>query len=238
MKSSEPAWRPGSPTAPPDPGVIEVWRISLEADDAELARMRSVLDPAELDRASRFRTEDLRRRFIAGRWARRALLAPMVGVEPAELRFIENAFGKPALAGDAALHFNCSASGEVGLIAVRSDAPVGVDIEACDPALADRSTAGGFMTPTELAHFDMLAGTTRLGAFFRCWTRKEAVLKCDGRGLSLDPRGVEVGAGDEPTRGGTPGNRVRIVDFRVAGALFGAGATSDPVREWRFRAPA
>jgi 4'-phosphopantetheinyl transferase len=41
--------------------------------------------------------------------------------------------------------------------------------------------------------YDFLSGTPELTTcFYRLWTRKEAIMKADGRGISLDPAGIDV----------------------------------------------
>ena len=51
----------------------------------------------ELVRAERFRFPFLRRRFVAGRGALRAILAEYLSVEPQKLTFSYSAYGKPSL---------------------------------------------------------------------------------------------------------------------------------------------
>jgi 4'-phosphopantetheinyl transferase len=47
-------------------------------------------------------------------------------------------------------------------------------------------------TPEELARWRELPGGARRAAFFALWTRKEAVLKASGVGLSVPPTRVHV----------------------------------------------
>ncbi|MFC8366395.1 4'-phosphopantetheinyl transferase family protein, partial [Streptomyces griseorubiginosus] len=79
--------------------------------------------------------------------------------------------------------------------------PVGADIE--DGRTVDvHGSSTIVLTDDELAH--MRAQSTeelRLEAFFRCWTRKEAVVKASGVGIVADLRTIEVRpATDGPVR--------------------------------------
>jgi 4'-phosphopantetheinyl transferase len=58
---------------------------------------------------------------------------------------------------------------------------VGIDIERVRPASAEIVTR--FFTSTEKAALASLSGADWLLAFYRCWTRKEALLKANGNGL-------------------------------------------------------
>jgi 4'-phosphopantetheinyl transferase len=64
---------------------------------------------------------------------------------------------------------------------------IGVDAEAVDAAPAGGSSASPGSTPA-------LERVLAPGAGIREWTRIEAVLKADGRGLRLDPAAVAVSA--------------------------------------------
>lgn len=86
--------------------------------------------------------------------------------------------GKPSLPQGP--QFSLSHAGNLAALAV-SDAPVGVDVEM--PRPVKDSVAKRYFQPEELAWME----ADPLNRFFFLWTRKEAVLKCCGRGLSLHP---------------------------------------------------
>lgn len=220
MRSSDSQrWSPALPDGPPPPGVIDVWRVRLGDVPDSPEEMAAVLSAHDLEQAARRRTKDLRRRLMARRWARRFILGRVLDVEPASLRFEFGPWGKPFLSGyRGAVEFNAASSGDECLLAISAGTEVGVDIELVRAAHADIATAREFMTPDELGAFDALSGADRVQAFFRCWTRKEAFLKCDGRGLTLDPKGEEVGVTGAPR---VAGGHVEIVDL---GGVEGSSA--------------
>jgi 4'-phosphopantetheinyl transferase len=91
------------------------------------------------------------------------------------------------------VHFNLSHSGKWALIAVSEGAEVGVDVENVRrpddlPAVARRLFSTG-----EQEALNRLTEEKYAQAFYRCWTRKEAVLKALGFGLSVDPTTIHVG---------------------------------------------
>ena len=173
-------------------GQVHVWRISLEQEDALLARFRRTLAPEELDRAGRFRFERLQRYYVAGRGFLRDVLARYLSVKPEDLRFSYNAYGKPSLAGEESLQFNMSHSHEIGLMAVTRDAAVGIDVEHIRADFASDEIARRFFSRVEVETFNSLAKEEQVAAFFRCWTRKEAYIKAIGKGLSQPLDGFDV----------------------------------------------
>jgi 4'-phosphopantetheinyl transferase len=88
--------------------------------------------------------------------------------------------------------FNLSNSEAVGLLVVSSAGRVGVDVEVVRPDFADLRIADRFFAPGEIRRLHLLRPEQRDLGFFRCWTRKEALLKAHGAGLSLPLRTFEV----------------------------------------------
>ncbi|HOS79150.1 MAG TPA: hypothetical protein PLJ24_02675, partial [Anaerolineae bacterium] len=76
---------------------VHVWRIGLDVPAARLAGLGTYLTPEEMARAERYRFPSPRRRFIAARGLLRELLGAYLELDPARLRFRQNAWGKPLL---------------------------------------------------------------------------------------------------------------------------------------------
>ena len=112
------------------------------------------------------------------------LLRSLAGDRPLEY----GPHGKPTLPGGP--QFSLSHSGQLAVLAV-SDAPVGIDVEK--PRPVRDTVARRYFREDELA---WMAGDEK--RFFHLWTRKEAVLKCCGRGLSLSPAEFSVLPGHTP----------------------------------------
>ncbi len=211
MTASDSPWLPA-------PGHIEnpllfdihVWRFTLDPPDHMLARFERTLNDAELQRVNRFRTETLRRRFVAGRGGLRAILGAFLGGLPADqVAFAYGDHGKPRLAGlgNGRVQFNLAHSHGLALCAVSLGRELGVDLEMTRPLDNAERIIERFFSPREQAEFLTLPDPDRRAAFFRGWSRKEAFLKATGTGLStaLDSFDVTLGpiasllrVGDDP----------------------------------------
>jgi 4'-phosphopantetheinyl transferase len=205
------------PTRLPPPGEVVVWWWRLDVGAEKIRSLREILSPEERARADRFVHAADGARFTAARSRLRQLLAAHVGGRPEDIDFALSAEGKPRLAGAHAasrLAFNLSHSGGHAAAALIADVEIGIDIEAVrpvEPELAER-----FFAPAEIAQLRALAPSQWLAGFYRCWTRKEAVLKASGHGL-----GVPLDSFAVATDGTGP---VRVL--HAGGALSGAEAWS------------
>ncbi len=222
---------------------VEVWTVDL---DRYVAPAGSYLSPSELSRAARFRFPVDRQRYGAGRGALRTLLAGRLGVAAADIRLGVEPFGKPRLEfPSAALQFNVSHSHQVALIAITTGAPVGVDVERVDASLDWVELAALHFARGEQRAIGELPPRQRLDAFFACWTRKEAVLKALGVGLSMPLSSFEVSVDpDGPARllwADPPLNAGRwtLTDVRTETGFRAALAAPGPVtvtlRDWNDR---
>jgi len=184
----------------PDPNSVLIVDIALDDCGADrLAQAAALVDQDERDRADRFRQPHHRRRFILRRAARRLVLSRVCGHAPEQLRFDEGAFGKPVLGasfqGDD-LCFSAAHSNDAAIMAISKTGQLGIDIEAHDRDLKPLELARTALSPSEHSALSKLKAQAQKPAFLTAWTIKEAVLKADGRGLSLDPRRIETHLAD------------------------------------------
>jgi 4'-phosphopantetheinyl transferase len=174
---------------------VHVWSASRRMPREHLIRLAGTLSEDEHDRAERYVSKSVRDRFIAGRGALRTLLGRYLGCDPRSVHFRFGGEGRPELAffqNDAGLDFNVSHSHDLTLIAIARGRRIGIDLERIRPIPEVEAIVRDFFTATERADWASLPEDERLGAFFDGWTRKEAVLKAIGVGLSVSPGGVEV----------------------------------------------
>jgi 4'-phosphopantetheinyl transferase len=174
---------------------IHVWRAALDLSPLRVQGLRQILTSDEQGRAERFCFQKDREHFIVARVLLRSILALYLDIEPGQLRFCYNPYGKPALStqsGGQDLQFNLSHSHGLALFAVGRHREVGIDIERIVPDLAGEQIAERFFSPGEVARLRALSKELQLAAFFSCWTRKEAYIKARGEGLSLALNQFEV----------------------------------------------
>ncbi len=113
-----------------------------------------------------------------------AALAGMLGGRAIERA--EN--GKPWVVGGP--HFNLSHSGDLALIAVCGDAPVGVDLERVHELRNPDGLGRRMCSAREL---DWAGAAVDLSAaLLRLWVRKEALAKAEGGGIATALSGIDV----------------------------------------------
>ncbi len=200
--------------------AVTIWHIPLSEEPT--ADDHALLDAVERRRAERFLREDDRRRYVRAHAAMRRILAQEAACRPERLVFVAGEYGKPALA-DGSVRFNLSHSGDHAVLATSFEVEVGVDIEI--RAIDTQRIARLVLAEGEMKAFAALPADVQEAVFLRAWTRKEAVLKAVGCGLTLDPRNVEVGLGSVPETPELAGQRWTLCDFALA-----PGFEPSPVR--------
>ena len=169
---------------------------------ADAPGLVAVLDGHERERLTRFRKPADQARYLAAHALVRLVLADAVGAPPAALVFDRTCrcgaqHGKPVLPGGPG--FSLTHAGDLVGVAVHPAGAVGLDVERVRE-LADLDGM--------LAHVCSARETAAdADAFFTLWTRKEALLKAVGTGLStpmsaitLGPNGVLDWTGDDAPR--------------------------------------
>lgn len=221
----------------PSASVVDVWRVGLEQAAEAVERLKTLLADDELATAARYHFPVHRRRSIVRRGALRTILAGYLGVEAVELRFIYGPQGKPALTEPtAAVHFNVSHSGELALVAIGQQ-PLGVDLEQWREVADADLVARRFFTPHEAAAQRAAPDGNQL--FLRHWTRKEAVIKAVGRGLSMPLNTFDISAADagQIAQIDEPGGEQRwhVQDLNPAEGYLAALASAGPIEDVRWR---
>ena len=164
---------------------VHVWAWALEPATVDLATHIEILDQQEREQMQRFHFAPDRARYAVAHANLRRILGAYLHQPAASLRFHANNFGKPELHGSespSSLHFSLSHSGSIALLAVAKGEPVGVDVEEVRPI--EPEVAESHFSASERSQLNQLQGDAWLLGFYRCWTRKEAILKAEGVGLS------------------------------------------------------
>ncbi|TAK73819.1 MAG: 4'-phosphopantetheinyl transferase superfamily protein [Gammaproteobacteria bacterium] len=161
---------------------IHLWSADLTLVLDEKKRL--FLSPDEHERANRFHFPLHRQRFIVARNTLRLLLSLYLSIPPQDIVFSYGKHHKPYLSTHPHLQFNLAHSHDVAVYAFTLDQAIGVDIEKIQNRY-ETNVAQRYFSPTEYQALLQLPEKERIMGFYRLWSRKEALIKAIGKGLSL-----------------------------------------------------
>jgi 4'-phosphopantetheinyl transferase len=179
---------------------VEVWSIELDREPHEVDQLALLLDARELtDACARVRPAD-RGRLIVARAARRQLLARYLDVDPVEVTYLVDRWGRPELdpRHGSDLRFSSARSGHRAMVATTEARSVGIDLEQLRPVPEAMAIASAWFDPTTCRQLVTGPSVGDDLAFLSRWTALEATLKAVGRGLAAgghDVRLAHVAAG-------------------------------------------
>lgn len=174
-------------------GVCVV-RCPLNLPIDVLAKLTNTLSYDEQKQSERYRQAADRRRFVVGRGGLRWLVGYVTGRPPTDVVFVRGEYGKPELSDEPGWYVNVSHAGEWVLLAMARQ-PVGVDVEWNNPDFQYQDLLPTCFSPAEQ---EALRAAGRVGAaaerhlFYTLWTRKEALLKATGLGLTDQLTAISV----------------------------------------------
>lgn len=168
-------------------GRVHVWQLRESDWAVRLAELQSALSFEDAKRANKHYFPKDRARYIAGHGLLRMLLGFYLGHEPARIQFVNGPNGKPFV--DPAVHssdlrFNLSDTDGVAMVGLCRGMEIGVDIERIRQDFPHDEIAERYYSHREKSDMDALPPEERRGAFYAAWTRKEALVKATGAGLS------------------------------------------------------
>ncbi len=179
---------------------MHLWSAHLDVQTFSLDSYWSLLSADEQQRARRFVTDTLQQRFILAHGVLRELLGQYVQQAPAQLRFSYSEKGKPYLTSAPSspiLCFNMSHTHDQALYAFAHQ-PVGVDIEQLRDSVECDKLTRLVLSDVERSAWAQLPEADKRLAFFRTWTRKEALLKASGLGLAGNMRQLQLPLSAQP----------------------------------------
>lgn len=222
-------------------GCVDVWLADVDAAGGaldEFERLFPLLTADERSRASGLEP------LVAKQWTRtrvalRILLASRLGPQSARSAFLLSPSGKPAL-GSGGLHFSVSHSDRFALIALSSDGPVGVDIEARSQVKMHPDRQQAIEAAAIALALDMaLPAPGDATRFLQAWTRLEALAKATGDGVgalltNLGVRGPVTTLGEHEAKDMSAlltadGCALRITDLHLGCAASVAGPSASDV---------
>jgi 4'-phosphopantetheinyl transferase len=170
--------------------AVRLWQASLEHPD--WTSLLPLLSGDELRRAHRFSFERDVRRYVTSHAVLRIVLGRLTGTSPGQVVLGTEEGGRPVLGdGSKGLHVSLSRSGDLVLVGVASH-PLGVDLESLAVPMDVSALPGMVFSRGECELFERTRPESRREVLLRYWTRKEAILKAAGLGLSINPQMVEV----------------------------------------------
>ncbi len=196
--------------APTYPGFkdeeLHVWQLVLPVEAVIRENFLKILSPDECIRLKKYHFEIDRDKFLVSRGGLRTILARYLNILPQTISFSYTKFGKPYLC-HSKLRFNVSHSGNYIFYAIAEAVNVGIDIEECKSDIDFLSIAKHFLSENEYNKFLTVSPSERCLAFYRCWTRKEAVSKALGTGLFFPLNQLDAGF--------LPFEKIALQDFLV-----------------------
>jgi 4'-phosphopantetheinyl transferase len=183
-----------APTPILGPEEVLVYDVDLAPGTARTDDLMSILDERERERALRFVTAELTRKYVVSHAMTRWGLARHLGIAPQGVSFVQGDHGKPSLSPrhESRLEFNISHSGDRCLIALGEVQMLGVDVERIRPLENWMDIAERFFAPRETEQLSVLPPNLVGAAFFGTWASKEAYIKALGLGLALNLASFEV----------------------------------------------
>jgi 4'-phosphopantetheinyl transferase len=185
-------------------GQVHLYRTRLTLEPPFVEKWYGMLEEPERARAERFRFGDHRRRYIIAHGALRMILSQYLHKPPDLIRFKSSQFGKPSLdpsGGNSVIRFSMSTSGDYGLYAFSIASELGVDIEQQRHVPDATRIARSYFTQKESDLIGHRESSARDRLFLRLWTRKEAVVKGEGGGLSIPLNKFDVSDESSPANG-------------------------------------
>lgn len=189
------SWASAPKTLVLSDNAVHVWRASLHVTVSCQRALAATLTADEHARAERFYFQKHREHFIVGRGLLRNILSRYLDKAPDQLRFCYNSYGKPALTEETdadGLCFNLSHSYGMALYGLTRGREIGIDIEHFRSDVETEKLADRFFSAREAAVLRTLPEHLRKEGFFNCWTRKEAYIKAQGKGLSIPLSAFDV----------------------------------------------
>jgi 4'-phosphopantetheinyl transferase len=170
---------------PLNTGTIELWHGNIVGGDERYQHFWRVLDEAEQARAGRLKNELRQKRYVNAHGRLRNILAGILNEPPEKIRIKKGEHGKPYLADNPELVFNLSHSVNTMVLAVAWNCQLGIDIEVCKQRANFSALVNKCFAEEEAAYWNKLPEDQKSREFYRFWTRKEALVKAAGQGLSL-----------------------------------------------------
>ncbi|MBR4669093.1 MAG: 4'-phosphopantetheinyl transferase superfamily protein [Butyrivibrio sp.] len=153
-----------------------------ELSDERFEEALKYVDEAHRDKIMRFHFDADKKRSLAGLLLSFYAISKDFGIDPEDITFDKNKYGKPFVKGHEDIFYNISHSGDL-VVCATSKSPVGIDVQ--EHKSADLKVADRFFSKEEIAELAAVSDVDqKKKLFYDMWSLKEAYIKCIGMGLS------------------------------------------------------
>jgi 4'-phosphopantetheinyl transferase len=184
---------------------IHLWAVDLDNFEFPCNKAaQQILPESEREKSFRFRFDIIRMRYTKCHFLLRVLLGQYLGVDFYDQEFYRNQHGKPSLSSTKdhnPILFNLSNSENICVYVFTHEGEVGVDVEKIHDLSEMGKIVERFFSPLENKQFCSLPENNRKKTFFKYWTRKEALIKAMGVGLSFPLDKVDILSEEEEASG-------------------------------------
>jgi 4'-phosphopantetheinyl transferase len=173
-----------------DIGELDVFYGITKDFYSEYTDLENYITRDEKSRADRFHFIDDRNTFISCHSLLRSVLSKKLRKNPLEIDIHYDKNNKPGLSGDP-LYFNITHSRGAFAFVISSCYYAGIDMENTNRSIDFFPIINSFLSDKERKYILDSNGNTYEN-FYQIWTRKEALLKAIGTGLTVDMAQFEV----------------------------------------------
>jgi len=161
--------------------TVHISKFYLPEHDKLLIELEKLLSIEEKTKATNYKFEQHKKRFIITRGFLRKVLAFYLQCNAADIEILTTNKGKPFI-DNSTIEFNVSHSGDYSVIAVTKNKPIGVDIEKAKDTF-NENIAKRIFSKEENQYLMSLPEEKRANAFFTIWAKKEAYIKLHGKSI-------------------------------------------------------
>jgi 4'-phosphopantetheinyl transferase len=179
--------KPGSPLIKQS---YHVWALNVIDNVEKLKKLQAHLNTDELKRAQRYVFEKDRQQYITAHGSLRSILSNYLNTSPEQIQFRKTNNRKPFISYPlTSLKFNISHAGDKILIGI-SQEDIGVDIEIIKDDFEFKQLASTYFSTKE--QDEIKRSLKPAETFYKFWTRKEAILKASGVGITDELKNISV----------------------------------------------
>ena len=173
--------------------TLHIWKIPLD-NCTDISGCYEILNNEEKNKAESLETFNKHIKYIICRSSIKKILGYYLNIDPRNIIFEYNNYGKPALCNTCVnINFNVSHSSDLALCAITPiDINIGIDLECINYLENPDELAKVFLTHEEYLQFLNIVPEDKPRIFYKLWTCKESALKAIGMGLHFPIKNVEL----------------------------------------------